>query len=73
MAERRTNPPAAKRELEALHAAHEAAHAAELLARQNLARSEPLRHQGLISAETYDAERARLEAAAADLRGAEAR
>ena len=63
----------ARRDYEALHAAHQAAHAAELLARQNLARVEPLRRQGLLSAEDLDQARSRLDAAAAELRVAEAR
>jgi HlyD family secretion protein len=68
-----TRLDAARRDLDALHAAHEAAHAAELLARQNLARSDPLYRQGMISVEAIDAARSRLETASAELRAAEAR
>ncbi|HTK31269.1 MAG TPA: efflux RND transporter periplasmic adaptor subunit [Candidatus Saccharimonadaceae bacterium] len=68
-----TQLEAARRDFEAADAAHEAAHAAELLARQDLARREPLRRDGLISAEEIDAARSRLESTAAELRVAEAR
>ena len=68
-----TRLESSRRDFEALHASHEAAHAAERLARQGLSRVEPLRVQGLVSAEELDEARSRLDAAEAELRVAEAR
>ena len=63
----------ARSDFEASHAAHEAAHAVEWLARQNLVRAESLHAQSLISREQIEALWSRLGAADADLRAAEAR
>lgn len=63
----------ARRGLEALDAAHEAAHAADRLARQELARTEPLLERGAATAEQLDHARSQADAAAAELKAAEAR
>jgi HlyD family secretion protein len=68
-----TRAEVARRDLEALAAAVGSARAAETLARQAFERAEPLGQQGLLSPEQMDETRARLVAAAADLRAAEAR
>lgn len=68
-----TRVEAARRDLEALEAAVGSARAAEILARQTHDRAEPLVRQGLLSAEQMDEARARLDAAIADRRVAEAR
>lgn len=64
---------AARRDLEAMQAAEEVARAAEELARQTLERTTPLHEQGLVSAGTMDEVRARMDAAMAEHRAAEAR
>lgn len=69
----RTRLTAARRDHEALNATHEAAHAAEALARQQHERTRALRAQGVVSDAQMDEARARFEAATADLRASEAR
>jgi len=62
-----------RRELEALDAAHDAAHAADKLAQQQLARTEPLLERGAATADQVDQARSQADAAAAELEAAEAR
>lgn len=69
----RTRLVAARRDREALNAAHESAHAAEALARQQHERTSALRERGLVPEAQMDESRTRLDAAIADLRAAEAR
>jgi len=64
---------AARRELEAMDGAHQAAHAADDLARRSLGRVEPLGWQALASPGEVDEARARADAARAELAAAEAR
>ena len=63
----------ARLQLQALDATHDATHAAEKLARQELARTEPLLERGVATAEQMDHARSQADAAAADLKAAEAR
>jgi HlyD family secretion protein len=62
-----------RRQLEALDAAHEAAHAADRLAKQELARTEPLLERGAATAAQLDQARSQADAASAELKAAEAR
>ncbi len=68
-----TRVEATRRDLEAMDAAVAAARATEVLARQTLNRSEPLAEKGMISGGEMDEVRARLDAATAETRVAEAR
>ncbi|HEX7077707.1 MAG TPA: efflux RND transporter periplasmic adaptor subunit [Candidatus Eisenbacteria bacterium] len=69
----RTRLTAAERDRDALAAAVEGARSAERLARSDFDRTAQLHGTGLVSAETMDAARSRLEGAEADRKSAEAK
>ena len=69
----RTRLTVARRDREALNAAHESAHAAEALARQQYERTRTLRARDMVAESELDEARSRSDAATADLRAAEAR
>jgi HlyD family secretion protein len=64
---------AARRDADAVEAAHEVAHSTEMLARQNWNRIDRLHSESVVSAEQRDEARARLDAAVAELKASEAR